>query len=304
MPVMNARALRLAAAATLVVGLAAGTTASAASAAAKPKSKQLTYRTTNGDFVASLKTKRTKVGSQKRYTDLRLTLGQEGVVDGFQSFKIRGAARESWSIKPFLNLTDVSGDGIPDGIVDIYTGGAHCCSVSAIALSTGPSSWAKPIVQEWGGWASLKDLGGNGVSEFLTTDTRFDYAFTSHAGSALPLVIKAVQNGQLVDVTTQYRAELQADADQWSQALDEAIKEPPTDEGWANRQYHRSLLAALLADQLRLGAVDAAKATVAAAVARGDLDAKDKDDVWDIDVGGKLQEWGYTTDFKALGLPR
>lgn len=302
---MHARALRSAVCAALVAGLTAGAAAPVA-AASKPKaqSKQVTYRTTNGDFVASLQAKRTRVGSQKRYTDLRLTLGQEGVVNGFQRFKIRGAARESWSIKPSVSLTDVSGDGIPDGIVDIYTGGAHCCSVSAVAVSTGPSSWAKPIVEQWGGWASLKDLGGNGVSEFLTTDTRFDYAFTAHAGSALPLVIKTVRGGRLVDVTTEYPAELQADADGWAKALDDAIKDPPTDEGWANRQYHRSLLAALLADQLRLGQIDAAKASVAAAIARGDLNAGDKDDVWDIDVGGKLQEWGYTADYTALGLPR
>lgn len=303
---MNARALRLAVSAAVVAGLAAGAVAPVASAAAKPKSssKQVTYRTANGDFVASLRATRTRVGSQKLYRDLRLTLGQEGVVNGFQTFKIRGAARESWSIKPFVSLTDVSGDGVPDGIVDIYTGGAHCCSVSAIALSTGPSSWAKPIVQQWRGLASLKDLGANGVSEFLTTDTRFDYAFTAHAGSALPLVIKAVQGGKLVDVTTQYPAELQADADEWSKALDDAAKDPPTDEEWANRQVRRALLAALLADQLRLGQIDAAKAAVAAAVARGDLEAGDKDDVWDIDVGGKLQKWGYTTDYAALGLPR
>lgn len=303
---MNARALRLAVSAALVAGLVVGAAAPIASASTKPKTKtkQLTYRQTNGDFVLSLQAKRLQPGTQKRYTDLRLTLGQEGVVGGFQTFKLKGAAKTSWSIKPFVNLTDVSGDGIPDGIVDLYTGGAHCCQVSAIALSTGPSSWAKPFNERWGGFYSLKDLGGNGVSEFLTTDTRFDYAFTAHAASALPLVIKAVQNGALVDVTTQYRAELQADADAWSKALDDAVKEPPTEEAWANRQVRRAILAALLADQLRLGAVDAAKAAVAAAVARGDFPDADDDEIWDVNVGKKLQEWGYTDDYKALGLPR
>lgn len=301
---MNARALRLAVSTALIAGLAVGAAAPVASAAAKPKSKQLTYRATNGDFALSLKAKRTNVGSQKRYTDLRLTLGQEGVVNGFQSFKIRGAAKESWGIKPFVFLTDVSGDGVPDGIVDIYTGGAHCCQASAIALSTGPSSWAKPFNQQWGGFYSLKDLGGNGVSEFIASDMRFDYAFTSHAGSAMPIVIKAVQGGKLVDVTTQYPAELQSDTQQWRDALADAVKEPPTDEDWANRQVRRALLAALLADLLRLNLIDEAKATVAASIARGDLSAKDKDEIWDNNVGGKLEEWGYTTDFKALGLPR
>lgn len=301
---MNARVLRLAVTGALIPGLAVGAAAPVASAAAKPKSKQLTYRTTNGDFALSLKAKRTHVGSQKRYTDLRLTLGQEGVVNGFQSFKLRGATRESWGIKPYVKLTDVNADGVPDGIVDIYTGGAHCCQNTAIVLSTGPSSWAKPFNAQWGGFYSLKDLGSNGVSEFIATDTRFDYAFTSHAGSAMPIVIKAVQGGKLVDVTTQYPAELQADTQMWRDALADAVKEPPTEEEWANRQVRRALLAALLADLLRLNAIDEAKAAVAASIARGDLRAADADEVWDIDVGGKLKAWGYTSDFAALGLPR
>lgn len=298
---MNARALRVG-----VVSVLAGGLLASAAPAASAKTKQLTYRATQGDYVLSLKAQRvTGQPGGKRYDKLRLTLGQEGVVKGFQTFRIGGAAKSSWTIKPFVHLADVNGDGVPDGIVDIYTGGAHCCTNTAVALSTGPSSWAKPFVHEWGGFASLKDVDGNGVTEFVATDSRFDYAFTAHAGSALPVLIRAAQGGKLVDVTAQYPAALQADADEWRAALDDAVKASPTGEPWADRQLRRSVLAALLADLLRLNKVDEAKAAVAAAVARGDFPASDaNDEVWDDGVGERLQLWGYTNDYKALGLPR
>ncbi len=290
--------------ATGVTALAAAVAVAAAGApAASAKTTPVTFSKVSGDYQLIVKGKRSKVGSQKRFTNLKLTVVKNGEPGGLVNVKLtKKLSGESWSIRPYLFLKDVNGDAVPDAIVDVYTGGAHCCQVSSIALSTGPSSWSKPIVESWGGFYSLDDIDKNGSSEFVASDMRFDYAFTSHAGSALPIVIKAVQNGQLVDVTKSYPAKLRADADQWIASLNDVLKDSPLDDPEGDRQLHRSLLAAAVADLVRLGAIDEAKTLIAQAAARDDF--KGEDDIWDTAVGKRLQEWGYVADYAALGFPK
>ena len=107
-----------------------------------------------------------------------------------------------------------------------YSGGAHCCSRISVA-EQGPSGsrggWvAIPVGTFDGDGDYLEDLDKDGIAEIVTMDDAFLYAFDCYACSAAPLVIHAIRDGKVVDVSAEPRflkanrawlAELEAGAD-------------------------------------------------------------------------------------------
>jgi hypothetical protein len=141
-----------------------------------------------------------------------------------------------------LGVRDLDGDGEPEVMVDVFTGGAHCCSVSWILRWTGAGyaavsrNWADPGYR-------LQDLGGDGALEFRTGDARFAYAFTAYAYSAFPVMIVAYRQGVFRDVTRRHKAVVSADA---RRQLREYVKR-------RRGEFSLGVLAAWTADQYMLG---------------------------------------------------
>jgi len=99
-----------------------------------------------------------------------------------------------------LTVTDLDGDGEPEVVADLFTGGAHCCLVSRVLRWTGATYAAVDHV--WGdpGYR-LRDVDGDGRPEFVTGDDRFAYAFAAYAASFFPVQILRFDAGRWVDVT-------------------------------------------------------------------------------------------------------
>jgi hypothetical protein len=248
-----------------------------------------------------------KPGEVKIYQHLVMTLRSGGKV---LRRPLVSAASESWGYKPSARLADVSGDGRPDAFVDTFSGGAHCCTVATITVSTGKSSWGKPFRILLDGGYRLRDLGtGDGVYEILAVDQRFDYLFGSHAESARPITIDHVTaDGKLVDVAKGFPDRLRVDANLWLgewEKLGPVSGETP-DDAQARGYASRSTLASALADLLQLGALDEAKALSARSVARGDFEnlATGDDKIFSTDVAHQLQKMGFLSDWSVLGLPQ
>jgi hypothetical protein len=248
-----------------------------------------------------------RINEIPRYRNLVMTLRGGGRV---LRKPLVGAAAESWSARPSAKLADVSGDGRVDAFVDTFSGGAHCCTVATITISTGKGRWAKPFRRAWDGGYRLRDLGtGDGTYEILAVDQRFDYLFAAHAMSARPITIEhAAAGGTFTDVSTQFPERLRADANEWLKAWEDLGPTPnePADEAEARGFAARSVLATALADLLRLGALEEAKALSAKSVARGDFahlpPADEK--IFDTDVAHQLVKLGFLTDWTVLGLPQ
>jgi hypothetical protein len=107
-----------------------------------------------------------------------------------------------------LQVRDLDGDGEPEVLVDAYTGGAHCCSVTEIlrfsgaAYSVSEAFWGDPGYD-------LTDLNADGRPEFVTFDDAFAGAFTSYAGSFFPPLVldyDTTAQGGFRDVTRSYPA--------------------------------------------------------------------------------------------------
>lgn len=104
-----------------------------------------------------------------------------------------------------VHCADVTGDGLPDLIIESFSGGVHCCNeVRVVDLAGTP----RMVFRFDGGVGlqRLKNLDGTHRLEMVLTDDFFDgYAGLCHACSptALPLVVCAADGG-LTDCTRRY----------------------------------------------------------------------------------------------------
>jgi hypothetical protein len=90
-----------------------------------------------------------------------------------------------WPGHRFLTVADLGAGGSPDVILDLYSGGAHCCSILQVYRFEADRGTYSILQRDFGDpGASLVELGGSRV--FLSADDRFAYAFTSFAFSGLP----------------------------------------------------------------------------------------------------------------------
>jgi subtilisin-like proprotein convertase family protein len=164
----------------------------------------------------------------------------------------------AYSGRGSLRVRDFDRDGEPEVLVDLYTGGAHCCFYSLIYRYAGGRYvrlnhfWGDPGYR-------LADLNRDGKPEFWSADDRFAYAFSCFACSGLPVQIWDYKSGRMLDVTRLYPALVRADARQWWSASVYARK--------VHGDYS-GLLAAWLADQYLLGHGAQGWTQVRAAVAR------------------------------------
>ncbi|HWF26476.1 MAG TPA: hypothetical protein VG275_13555 [Solirubrobacteraceae bacterium] len=101
----------------------------------------------------------------------------------------------------------------PDVVLDLYTGGAHCCSIEQV-FSFDPGTGTYVLSQHDFGdpGARLAQLGPGGRDEFFTADDSFAYAFTDYADSGLPIKILACAGGRFTDVTRQHPKLIARDA--------------------------------------------------------------------------------------------
>jgi hypothetical protein len=235
-------------------------------AAAPAAALATTQTATSGDVTATFSFSAT---SQNTYPAKTLTISRSGVVvynepvtsrycgptGATQEYCAPGAPEANQSS---VHVVDLENDGEPDVIVDLYTGGAHCCSVEQIFsfdAVTGTYVLTQHDFEDPG--EEIKDLGHNGQYEFLTADDSFAYAFTDYADSGLPIEILAFASGRFTNVTRQYPKLIAKDAAAYLKYFKHDLGDG---EGliaaWAadeDNLGHRKLVASTLAKYLKAG---------------------------------------------------
>jgi hypothetical protein len=209
------RALMVACA--LAVSIAA---APAAAAAATPTTQTASSSGVTATFSFT-------VTSQNTYPTKTLTISRAGQVVYDQpvtsSYCGQGAVAQTYCAPgapepgySSVHVLDLEHDGQPDVVLDLYTGGAHCCSVEQIfALDPGTGTYMVSQHDFGDPGERIVDLGHNGRYEFLTADDTFAYAFTAFAASGLPIKILTFAGGRFTDVTRQYPKLIAKDAAQY-----------------------------------------------------------------------------------------
>jgi hypothetical protein len=110
-----------------------------------------------------------------------------------------------------VKVADLDGDGEPEILVDVFSGGAHCCLTARLLTFTGTGYTAQDIGYGDVGYV-LKDADGDTRPELVGYDPRFSAVFTAFAGSAFPPSVLQVDHGATVDVTRRFPKLVRADA--------------------------------------------------------------------------------------------
>jgi hypothetical protein len=186
-------------------------------AAAPAAAEQQSIVSSSGDAVATLTYQRTGGASGgANYTDAQLRISRGGTSYYEAPVHSSGCpsecALEATAGNP-LSFADLEGDGQPDLILRLNTGGAHCCGIVQIfTFDPGVMAFRK-IERDFGDpGAKLVELGGNGQLAFVSGDDRFAYEFAPYAYSPLPLQIWQLQDGQFLDTTKNFPQQLTVDA--------------------------------------------------------------------------------------------
>ncbi|BAW97450.1 hypothetical protein NIES970_24020 [[Synechococcus] sp. NIES-970] len=101
---------------------------------------------------------------------------------------------------------DLSND-FPEVIFSQYSGGAHCCALVKI-LTQNPETnqWETvPLGAFDGGPVPVEDPDGDRIYEYVTSDNRFLYRYSSYAGSFPPIQIWQLEGLELRDVSQEER---------------------------------------------------------------------------------------------------
>ena len=167
-----------------------------------------------------------------------------------------------------VTVRDLDGDGEPEVLVDLYSGGANCCWYSdSFRFDAAQNGYSARTLRPMTSFPyTLKDFDRDGHVEFRTADYRFAYKYGSNVDTPRPLRIFDWDAGNLVDVTRRFPALAAADA-------------ADTYKGYLRYRKVkganvRGLLAAYLASSYNANNGRVAWRRVVAAYRRGDLKKK------------------------------
>jgi hypothetical protein len=120
----------------------------------------------------------------------------------------------SFSGHDAVHVRDLEGDGEPEVIVDLYTGGAHCCSYAEVFRYSG-RRWRR--ARQFFGNAGYRfsDIDNDGAVEWLTADDRFAYRFACYACGGRPVRILVFRGSGWRVVTHHYSGVVAKDARHW-----------------------------------------------------------------------------------------
>lgn len=119
---------------------------------------------------------------------------------------------ESALTRRHVAFRDLNGDGEPEAIVGLFTGGANCC---VLVLAYGYDGAAKVYRRarlDTGGGYVARDYGGDGVIELVGDDFRFRGLFTCGACGARPIRIWHYGLRRFEVVTRDFPAKIRAHA--------------------------------------------------------------------------------------------
>jgi hypothetical protein len=125
-----------------------------------------------------------------------------------------------------VQVLDLEGNGEPDVVLDLYSGGASCCLIDQVFSYDAGTMTYTATSRNFGDFgAALKDLNHDGRDEFVSADPSFKYTFTDGAASGEPIQIFDFAAGRFADVTRSYPARIAKDAARWLRAFKHNLRD-------------------------------------------------------------------------------
>ena len=158
------------------------------------------------------------------FTNLHLTVSRNGSVlldEAIQQPETQVEPARYFAHKKSVAVRDLDGGGEPEVVLDLYSGGAHCCWSTQVYRYTASTNAYLVVTHGWGN-ADYRavDVDHDRLPEFVSGDDRFAYVFTDFAGSSFPLRIWNYRGARFDDVTLRFPARIRHDSRrQWHWAL-------------------------------------------------------------------------------------
>ncbi len=159
-------------------------------------------------------------GSGIQAANLRLSISRGGVVVYDQPVTANTSYGACPCIpgypSPSVSVVDLNRRGEPNVVLNLFTGGAHCCTIEQVfSFDPATNMYVKAERSFGDPGAEIKDLNHDGKHEFVSRDFLFGYEFTSFAGSGMPIQIFRFGGNGFADVTRHYRKLIRKDAALW-----------------------------------------------------------------------------------------
>jgi hypothetical protein len=232
-------------------------------AAVAPAAGANTETATSGAITATLSYDHTEDAPE--WNNLQLTITRDGAQalaadPRFGDCEGPYCAPGGFGSRASVLADDLDGDGEPEVVVDLFTGGAHCCFVSRFYRWDGARYVSTDRNFGDPGYR-IADLNGDGVKELIGADYRFGYAFTAFAFSLMPVRIYDLRAGSWQLVTKRFPDRIRKDAKaNWRQYRKAGKQGEP-----------RGAIAAWAADEFMLGHRKSARRTLRRLARQGHL---------------------------------
>jgi hypothetical protein len=171
-----------------------------------------------------------------------------------------------------IGLRDLNGDGEPEAIVGLFTGGTSCCVlVLAYGYDAAANVYHRAGLDTGGGYVA-RDDGRDGVVELVGDDFRFRGLFTCGACGSRPIRIWHYGLTRFEDVTREFPARIRTQASRMRRLYARARRS-------GDAALVKGALTPYVADLCLLGRCRAGLRLVRAALRRGELARRSPFDV-------------------------
>ena len=157
---------------------------------------------------------------------------------------------------------DLNNDGNKEILIEMYSGGAHCCTSLYLGKFINDKFMFMDTVFWGNSYYSVEDLNKDGKLEINGSSDMFAYAFTNYAETKFPLLIYSFNGSKFVNVTSDYKEIINNQLEEFRQELktnfDTGFKCMEIDEDTFNTEAGsvKTLLAVIVADYYLLGEVN------------------------------------------------
>ncbi len=170
-------------------------------------------------------------GKVPHFHGLHLMISRGGTILYDQAVTSKFCAKLCWpgpavTRGSSVQVLDLESSGDPDVVLNLYSGGAHCCTVVQIfSYDPATQNYVKTERVFGDPLAKVVDLRHDGHLEFLTADDSFAYEFTDFAASGLPIEILTFAKRHFTNVTRSYPKLIAKDAAVWLKAFKAQAKQ-------------------------------------------------------------------------------
>ena len=189
-----------------------------------PSASASTFHAHSGDVKATFSVS----GTFPQAKNGRLTIFRSGKIVDRVVVSSKWCGNQCWpnsvsSKQSVVHVVRLSPNGPLDIVLDLYSGGAHCCAIEQVYYFDSLTVKYKKVEHNFGDpGIKLVPLGKGGSDLFLTADDRFAYAFTDYAASGMPIEIESFSHGTFQPVTKEFPQLIAKDATQYRDAFFES----------------------------------------------------------------------------------